>query len=298
MAERRAIKSDIWRDEFFGDLSFMSMVVWIGLFSKCADDQGRLPENLSSIKSDIFPHQDIPISDINDCLNSFDGHIFRYQKLERKYIQIVKWWDNQPLQYAVPSNYPAPDGWIDRYRTNYKKHYVCFNWPNLEDSPDGILLHNTLDILGRVSSWHDYLGVLNPNPIFNPNSEIPSPRGESEEILRNTEANKKGDEIDMHLLSLSKPHNPFEKYSEDVIPICAAFSKQSGIIPISSQKSYWTKGARQLLEVGIKPDDIQLLIQRMGKLTYSSPTSLVKMAQIYKATPPDDYEEKRAKGRD
>jgi hypothetical protein len=298
MAERRAIKSDIWGDDFFGELPYISMVVWIGLFSKCADDQGRISENLSLIKSDIFPYKDIPLYQIEECLGSFDGHILRYKKADRKYIQLVKWWDNQPLQYAVPSNYPEPDGWIDRYRTNYKKHYVCFNWPNLEDSPDGILLHNTLGNLGRVSSWHDYLGVLNPNPIFNTNSEIPSPCGESEEILRNTEANKKGDGVDMYVLSLSKPHNPFEKYSEDVIPICAAFSKQSGIIPISSQKSYWTKGARQLLEVGIRPDDIQSLIERMGKLAYSSPASLIKMAQIYKATPPDDYEEKRARGRD
>jgi hypothetical protein len=141
----------------------------------------------------------------------------------------------------------------------------------------------------------DVTPAPSPSPLL---KEIHTPNGESEENVGRTDAIKKGDEIDMHLLSLSKPHNPFEKYSEDVIPICAAFSKQSGIIPISSQKSYWTRGARQLLEVGIKPDDIQLLIQRMGKLTYSSPTSLVKMAQIYKATPPDDYEEKRAKGRD
>jgi hypothetical protein len=149
------------------------------------------------------------------------------------------------------------------------------------------------DVTNGVTNG-DVTPAPSPSPLL---KEIHTPNGESEENVGRTDAIKKGDEIDMHLLSLSKPHNPFEKYSEDVIPICAAFSKQSGIIPISSQKSYWTKGARQLLEVGIRSDDIQALIERMGKLTYTSPASLVTTAQKYKAIPPDDYEEKRAKGR-
>jgi hypothetical protein len=248
MAERRAIKSDIWGDEFFGELSFIGMALWVGLFSKCADDQGRILENLSLIKSDVFPYKDIPLSDIEECLNSFDGHILRYKKAGRKYIQLVKWWDNQPLQYAVPSNYPEPDGWTDRYRTNYKKHYVCFNWTNLEDSPDGILLHTALGNLGRVSSWHDYLGVLNPNPKFNPNSLKDTPNGE-EETLGRTEAIKKGDLVDMQILSL-KNNDPIAEYPPDVQDTIKEFVKYFPVdIPNQRQKgkfSQWIKESREL----------------------------------------------------
>jgi hypothetical protein len=252
MAERRAIKSDIWGDEFFGGLPYIAMVLWIGLFSKCADDQGRISENLSLIKSNVFPYKDIPLYQIEECLCSFDGHILRYKNSDRKYIQLVRWWDNQPLQYAVPSNYPPPDGWLDRYRTNYKKHYICFNWPGLDNSPDGILLHNILVTLGRVSSWHDYLGVLNPNPIFNPNpnSEIHAPEGAMEEAVGRTDAVKNGDAVDMLIMGSSKKNDPILEYPIDIQDTLREFINYFPLdIPGKKDKSgygYWCKDLLEL----------------------------------------------------
>ena len=171
MAERRAIKSKIWEDEFFGNLSPMAMLVWIGLFSRMADDQGRLLDNPNLISSQVFPYKGIPTDEIEACLNEIGDRLIRYEANGRRFIQIVRWWENQPMQYATPSNYPPPPGWVDKYRTNYKGRYIVFNWDG-KDTPDteiGTLLFNKLISLGRVSTWTDILGTLNPNPNPNPN---------------------------------------------------------------------------------------------------------------------------------
>ena len=174
MAERRAIKSKIWEDEFFGNLSPMAMLVWIGLFSRMADDQGRLLDNPNLISSQVFPYKGIPTDEIEACLNEIGDRLIRYEANGRRFIQIVRWWENQPMQYATPSNYPPPPGWVDKYRTNYKGRYIVFNWDG-KDTPDteiGTLLFNKLISLGRVSTWTDILGTLNHNPNPNPNPDI------------------------------------------------------------------------------------------------------------------------------
>ena len=168
MAEHRAIKSAIWDDTWFGRLSPFEMTVWIGLFSKCADDQGRFQDDAALIRSKLFPFQDVAVSSIEGALEAFDGHVIRYKKGER-IAQLVRWFDNQPMQYAVPSNFPPPDGWVDRYRTNYKKVNVIWNWGEMENSPAGILLWQGLSTLQRPSSWTTYLGRLNSNPNPIPN---------------------------------------------------------------------------------------------------------------------------------
>jgi DnaD/phage-associated family protein len=167
MAERRAIKSAIWDDTWFGRLSSFQMVVWIGLFSKCADDQGRFQNDPALIRSKLFPFQDVLISEVSEVIKSFDGHLFLYTKGEPM-AQIIRWWENQPMQYAVPSNYPPPDEWIDCYRTTYKSKSIVYNWKGMENNSIGILLWNELKNLARQSSWTSLVGRLNPNP--NPNS--------------------------------------------------------------------------------------------------------------------------------
>lgn len=170
MAERRAIKSRIWDDEFFGELSFFEQLLWIALFSRLADDQGRIIDNPTLISSQVFPYKQVPADDIEMALQAFGDHIIRYEAKGRRYIQLAKWWENQPMQYAVPSNYPAPDGWDDRYRTFYKGNSIVFNWDGKDtpNSPIGSLLYEKLVSLARISSWTDYVSALNPNT--NPNT--------------------------------------------------------------------------------------------------------------------------------
>ena len=236
MAERRAIKSKIWEDEFFGELSILAQLIWIGIFSRCVDDQGRMAENPSIIKSQLFPYKDISIDDISKCLDEFNGHIIRYEVGGRKYIQIEKWKDNQPLQYAVPSNYPAPKGWIDRYKTYYKGMFIIYNWigKDGEETNDlGKKIHDTLESLGRVSSWTDYVGTLNTN--LNPNP------------------------INKKILPKSKPKSaPAKKPAGNLFQIAHALSSVTGLDYEKNQPRIY-KAAKSF-----KPGEEQQIIREYG----------------------------------
>ena len=61
-------------------------------------------------------------------------------------IQIVNWWKHQTPSWASPSNYPAPDGWVDREKYHAAGNKVATtNW----DTQGGFnnlhsALHSTL----------------------------------------------------------------------------------------------------------------------------------------------------------
>ena len=44
------IVSEMWEDDFFVSLSMIDRLIWIGIISACADDQGRLQDNANLIK--------------------------------------------------------------------------------------------------------------------------------------------------------------------------------------------------------------------------------------------------------
>jgi len=103
----------------------------MGTITKLADDQGRLRDNAALIRSNIFPLDDVPLNDIEQAIQLFsiDGRIVRYKKDGKKLIQIVNWWKHQKPRWASASNYPAPDGWIDRYRYHGQGNVIIeLNW--------------------------------------------------------------------------------------------------------------------------------------------------------------------------
>lgn len=116
MANRRMIASDIWLDDFFMDLSFLGRLLWIGLVTTCADDQGRLRNHPRLIRSELFPLDDIPVEEIEALLQEFarSGRVVLYQADGKDLLQIVNWWKYQTPSWASPSKYLPPPGWIDR----------------------------------------------------------------------------------------------------------------------------------------------------------------------------------------
>jgi hypothetical protein len=130
MAQSRLISSDIWSDDWFGPLPFFDQALWIGLFSTCADDQGRLLDNPILIRAAVFPYKDTHIEDIEAALSRFTaaGRLHRYQADGKSLAQIVNWWDHQRPQWAQPSRWPAPVGWQDAVRTRQNGAYVALNW--------------------------------------------------------------------------------------------------------------------------------------------------------------------------
>ena len=45
MASKRMINGNMWEDIFFLGLSIFERLLWIGLLTTCADDQGRLQDH-------------------------------------------------------------------------------------------------------------------------------------------------------------------------------------------------------------------------------------------------------------
>jgi len=142
MTNKRMINGDTFEDEFFTTLSIFDRLLWIGCITKLADDQGRFRDNVALIRSNLFPMDDIPLNEIEKAIQLFsiDGRILRYEKGGKKLIQIVNWWKHQKPRWASASNYPAPDGWVDRYRYHGEGNKIIeSNWNSLGGFIDGYI---------------------------------------------------------------------------------------------------------------------------------------------------------------
>lgn len=179
MANKRIIASNIFEDDFFGQITMLQRLLWIGLFSACADDQGRLIDNPTVIRSKVFPYDDIPVADIDAALDLFaaENKLIRYKDERGKsYIQLATWWKNQDPQWAMPSKYPAPPDWKDRVRSYIKGVYFCENWPEKYQKPPKngkSTLPDHLDMPPGQSTLPPQVAGHeinpNPNPEINPN---------------------------------------------------------------------------------------------------------------------------------
>ena len=138
MANRRMLASDIFMDDFIGRLNYFERLVWIGLITSVADDQGRAMDNPAIIRSFVFLYDQIEDGDVETAIRSFStaGKIARYVSGNKHLIQIVNWWKYQTPAWASPSKYPAPNGWVDRakYHTAGNK-IIMVNW----DKPGGYI---------------------------------------------------------------------------------------------------------------------------------------------------------------
>lgn len=138
----RMIHASMWEDEFFTSMPIFDRLLWIGLITVCADDQGRLQDNPAMIRSKVFPVDDIPISQISDSLDriSKDGKIVRYIAGKHKCIQIVNWWKHQKPQWASCSIYPPCNNWTDKIRYHKTKEDIeVLNWKEPGGFPDGYI---------------------------------------------------------------------------------------------------------------------------------------------------------------
>lgn len=130
-------------DRRYGRLSLKACALFPLMWAN-ADDQGRLPGDPEEIKYAACPNIDhITKADISELLEELDKNqlIKVYNTSKTKAIQLLDWWEVQRLQWAWPSQYPPPDGWVDHLR--YKKDaktVIKQNWPvSGEDSAESVL---------------------------------------------------------------------------------------------------------------------------------------------------------------
>lgn len=137
MANRRMIASDIWRDEFISELTYFERLLWIGLITTCADDQGRLQNKPRLIRADVFPLDEVDHVDIFTAIQDFQkaGRILLYEADGKDLVQILNWWTYQTPSWATASKYPAPEGWTDRVKIHKGASVFTLNW----DKPGGFV---------------------------------------------------------------------------------------------------------------------------------------------------------------
>lgn len=124
------IDGGIWANEKFAEMPSMARLLQIGLIN-LADDQGRVKAHPAYLRSQLFPYDDVSLDDISDWLQIIvdNDTALMYETDGKEYLQLLNWWEYQSLQYASPSEYPRPDGWLDRIRYNAKGGAILTsNW--------------------------------------------------------------------------------------------------------------------------------------------------------------------------
>lgn len=160
------IDSGMWSNENFAALPAMARLLQVGIINH-ADDQGRIKAHPAYLRSQIFPYDDVTIGDVQKWLQLItqNGTAIVYEVDGKEYLQLVKWWDYQSLQYASPSEYPAPGAWQDRIRYNAKGGMVLtHNWITVK----GDTLPDTCDNRGNP---------ISTTPVIPPSQSPENPPG-------------------------------------------------------------------------------------------------------------------------
>ncbi len=119
MSNKRMITSDLFEDDICSE-SYFTRLLWIGIITAVADDQGRMLDNPAIMRARIFPlDNEVTDKQIIESLEKIGKSIHRYSSKDgKKLIQIVKWWSYQTPSWASPSRFDAPTGWIDRIKVH------------------------------------------------------------------------------------------------------------------------------------------------------------------------------------
>lgn len=160
MARKRMIDPRIWESEDFSKLSYLSRIVWIGLFSN-ADDEGRGKANSAFIKSQIFPYDDINLKKIEASLQEIQKFmkILIYEVDGKKYYQLTNWESFQNICHPTASQIPAPQ--ILQIEKNSEIRDI-----KEEDNNQEIFENNSRNILDEFNN-----GSVNVQENFSPNKK-------------------------------------------------------------------------------------------------------------------------------
>lgn len=126
MARIRTIKPEFWTSEQVMECSPTSRLLFIGMWNFC-DDYGNHVASARTLKAEVFPGDDIPISDIQSCVDQLiengllvgytaDGkeywHVtgWRHQKIEKPNQKHPKFADQSPTNRGTFDEHSPPEG--------------------------------------------------------------------------------------------------------------------------------------------------------------------------------------------
>lgn len=254
MAEKRMISGNFWDDEFTTSLSFFDRLIWLGIISACADDQGRLRDSAAWIRSRIFPEDDIQLKPIKDALEIFanDGKIERYESGGKNIIQIINWWKHQNPRWASPSLFNPPEGWVDRVRYHAAENKIITeNW----NTKGGYIADYKA---GYTMPYDDVKDDVKDDDEVKDDGDV-------DVELCNDDNNEQKTKNDN-----DNPEKELEKafYSATHIQINNGGS-------VKASQAY-----REMLKAGVLPEDIPIAVAEMAEKSYTiaGPWSIVKPA--------------------
>lgn len=133
----RHLSPELYTDEWFGTQDLLSRMLWIGLLTAVADDQGRFINNPAIIRVKVFPYDEhIKINDIKVSLDKFiqakriHAYTFGLNGSSKDCLQIVNWWRYQrSSRWMSQSKLDAPQGWTDRVHCHTTGNQILdLNW--------------------------------------------------------------------------------------------------------------------------------------------------------------------------
>ena len=109
MARKRQISPEFWHDPKINKLCRDARLMFIGLVSN-ANDYGKLRGTPSTIRSKVFPEDDIKIEQIEEWLNGLSALklILRYNIGGENYVYIVNWNKHQSVSHPQKDEFPEP----------------------------------------------------------------------------------------------------------------------------------------------------------------------------------------------
>ncbi len=108
MARIRSIKPEFWTSEQVMECSLNARLLFIGMWN-FADDLGRLPMSVKTIKASVFPGDDLPLDTVRGMIEelSTNGLVLRYVVDGREYLQITGW-QHQRIDKPQAGKCPSP----------------------------------------------------------------------------------------------------------------------------------------------------------------------------------------------
>lgn len=108
MARIRSIKPEFWTSEQVMECSLNARLLFIGMWN-FADDLGRLPMSVKTIKASVFPGDDLALDSVRGMIEelSTNGLVLRYVVEDREYLQITGW-QHQRIDKPQAGKCPSP----------------------------------------------------------------------------------------------------------------------------------------------------------------------------------------------
>ncbi len=109
MARKRMIDPKFWNDSKITNLDYKHRLMFIGIWNFC-DDQGIHRNDGRELKAEIFPCDDISISEIEEMVETLSsvGLIYKFENQGVDLFHVRKWKVYQSIQKPIPSRYSLP----------------------------------------------------------------------------------------------------------------------------------------------------------------------------------------------